>query len=103
MGQWARVERDAPPLGHTHVPPRRASQAVALPLLPYVSEERQEHLDQLQGDGDGRLPVHPAECIVEDNQGRCTDVAIIILQSLHDLWQQALQSRCLHETHKFIL
>ena len=97
------MERDAPPPGHAHVPPpRHANQASALPP-PYVFKERQERLGQPQSDGDSRLPVRQAERVGEDSQGRRPDVAVIILQPLRDLWQQALQSRCLRETHDFIL
>lgn len=74
-----------------------------LPLAhqPYVFKEGQEPLRQLQSDGASHLPICQAECVAEDSQGLHTDVAVGILQLLHDLWQQALQSYCLHETQQF--
>lgn len=102
-GQWAPVEMDAPPLDHARVPPRRVNQASAL-LLPYVFNEWQEHLNHLQSDGDSCLPVHQADHIAEDSHDCHPHViTIIILQSLHDLWQQTLQSCCLCERHNLIL
>lgn len=87
----------------THTPPRRhGNRASALPL-PYIFKERQEHREQLQRDGDSRLPVHQAQRVPEDSQGRRPDAAVVVLQSLRDLWQQALQSRRLRQTGDLIL
>lgn len=101
-GQQPRAQGDAPARGTHTCPTRRANQASALPP-PYVFKERQERREQPQSDGDSRLPVRQAERVAEDSQGRRADVAVAVLQSLRDLWQQALQSRCLHETHHFVL
>lgn len=84
------------------LPCRHANRASALPP-PYIFEERQEHREQLQRDGDSRLPVHQAERVPEDSQGCRPDAAVVVLQSLHDLWQQALQSHRLRQTGNLIL
>lgn len=38
---------------------------------------------------------------MEDSHGLCTDVAVGILQLLHDLWQQVLQNYCLWQRQRF--
>lgn len=100
-GHWACTEGRSTPGPCRCAPTRRhANQSSALPM-PYVFKEWQKRLDQLQSDGDSRLPVHQAEHVAKDFQGLHPDVVVIILQSLNDVWQEALQSRCLHETHDF--
>lgn len=67
------------------------SAGLSHPQQPYVVKKRQESLSQCQSDGAGLPLLQMTDHVFEDSQGLLSDVCVVILQSLHDFWQQELR------------
>ena len=77
------------------------SARLGLPHQPYVIKEGRETLRQLHSDGAGLLPLQVTHHVSEDHQGLHLEICVVILEHLHDVWQEDLHFSCLYERQSF--